>query len=448
MRSKSVFVPSRRSTASRMPSAIDALEAAVDAYENERLESSDDVSTSFRHLARARHIVKRLEKLIPLTVSRDGCASDSSDSAFDFSKYATRVIALHIAYAGWAYHGFASQGARGKPTVEQFVFDALARTRLVSSSEDVFKTHDYARCGRTDKGVSGLGQIITLRVRSNGVDDVNLEHEIDYVSALNRALPDDIRALGWRPVDDGLSARFDCKWREYKYFFDHAEGLDLDAMREAARAFEGVHDFRNFCKMDAENVKSYTRGVFECRIELDGVRRMHYIRVRGSAFLWHQVRCMASVLFMVGLGRESPSVVAEMLDVAGATPRKPQYPMAPDACLLLWRSGYDPDRLDVSDMFITERALSQLETHVSQQVHRCRVRAAVWDETWEHVVEARRKRGGDAAALAKDFAAVNCAGNISVARAPHVPLKNRPTEDTYDERVAKIAAAKFAKLDS
>jgi len=122
--------------------------------------------------------------------------------------------------------------------------------------------------------------------------------------------------------------------------------------------------------------------------------------------------------------------------------------MAPDACLLLWRSGYDPDRLDVSDMFITERALSQLETHVSQQVHRCRVRAAVWDETWEHVVEARRKRGGDAAALAKDFAAVNCAGNISVARAPHVPLKNRPTEDTYDERVAKIAAAKFAKLDS
>lgn len=429
-----------------MPSAIDILEAAVNAYENERVESNDDASTSNRNLARARHALKRLEKLIPVTVSRDGCASDSSDSAFDFSKYATRVIALHIAYAGWAYHGFASQGARGKPTVERCVFDALARTRLVSSSEDVFKTHDYARCGRTDKGVSGLGQVITLRVRSNGGDDANLEHEIDYVSALNRALPDDIRALGWRPVDDGLSARFDCKWREYKYFFDHVDGLDLDAMREAAQAFEGAHDFRNFCKMDAENVKSYTRRVFECRIELDGERGMHFMRVRGSAFLWHQVRCMASVLFMIGLGRESPNVVVEMLDV-DATPRKPQYAMAPDESLLLWRSGYDPNRLDVSDMFITEKALAQLETHVSQQAHRCRVRAAVWDETWKHVIGARRKRGGgDVDARARDLAAVNCAGNVSVARAPHVPLKERPTEDTYDERVAKIARQKLAKL--
>lgn len=30
--------------------------------------------------------------------------------------------------------------------------------------------------------------------------------------------------------------------------------------------------------------------------------------IRGSAFLWHQVRCMVAVLFMIGHGFESPEV--------------------------------------------------------------------------------------------------------------------------------------------
>ena len=32
------------------------------------------------------------------------------------------------------------------------------------------------------------------------------------------------------------------------------------------------------------------------------------MKVEGTAFLWHQVRCMAAVLFMVGSGLESPTV--------------------------------------------------------------------------------------------------------------------------------------------
>lgn len=30
--------------------------------------------------------------------------------------------------------------------------------------------------------------------------------------------------------------------------------------------------------------------------------------IRGSAFLWHQVRCLVAVLFMIGQGLESPTV--------------------------------------------------------------------------------------------------------------------------------------------
>ena len=114
-------------------------------------------------------------------------------------------------------------------------------------------------------------------------------------------------------------------------------------MRDAARRFEGTHDFRNLCKMDARNVR-HVRTVYRCDVvtpptpapgktaaararagrqvfatkspyverpyvdltpELWNLSRVPpglcYVRVEGSAFLWHQVRCMAAVLFLVGL---------------------------------------------------------------------------------------------------------------------------------------------------
>jgi tRNA pseudouridine38/39 synthase len=63
------------------------------------------------------------------------------------------------------------------------------------------------------------------------------------------------------------------------------------------------------------------------------------MRVKGTAFLWHQVRCMAAVLFMVGYGHEAPTVVAEMLDVHKYV-RKPQYLMAPELPLVLVSCGF------------------------------------------------------------------------------------------------------------
>ena len=66
---------------------------------------------------------------------------------------------------------------------------------------------------------------------------------------------------------------------------------------------------------------------------------------------YKQVRCIAAVLFLVGLGREDPSVIDRLLDLS-ATPRKPQYEMAPDEPLLLWGSGFDPaGRCSLSSRF-------------------------------------------------------------------------------------------------
>lgn len=84
------------------------------------------------------------------------------------------------------------------------------------------ETSNYQRCGRTDKGVSAFGQVISLEVRSNlktDEIDIKVEDELPYCKMLNGVLPKDIRALAWCPVEEEFSARFNCTKRTYKYFF-------------------------------------------------------------------------------------------------------------------------------------------------------------------------------------------------------------------------------------
>lgn len=282
----------------------------------------------------------------------------------------------------------------------------------------------YSKAGRTDRGVSAFGQVVGIRVRSarpkrdppqvvepqddsentayvqeepveNEWDDV--ADELPYINMLNRVLPEDIRILAWCPhPPEDFDARFSCRERQYKYFFTQpafsptpgplgfapraADGsepklregwLNIDAMREAARHFEGVHDFRNFCKLDtSKQIENFQRVIFHSDIELVDTKnvplgfahrpgfksiedldtdmksespggsshdaaKVYLFSLKGSAFLWHQVRHMVAILFLVGQGFESPSIVSDLLDIT-KNPRKPQYEMASDAPLVLW----------------------------------------------------------------------------------------------------------------
>lgn len=210
--------------------------------------------------------------------------------------------------------------------------------------------------------------------------------EIPYPVILNHLLPPDIRILAWCPVPPSdFSARFSCRERQYKYFFTqpafppiprHLEAkskgitgkiiqdgwLDIEAMRDAAKKFVGLHDFRNFCKVDgSKQISNFERRIFhadiveedatstpgfvnhasfspEDSLTLDNSLRYPKIfsfTLHGSAFLWHQVRHMVAILFLVGQGLESPSIVSELLDVK-TNPRKPTYEMASDTPLVLW----------------------------------------------------------------------------------------------------------------
>ncbi|KAI4169775.1 MAG: hypothetical protein LQ343_005424 [Gyalolechia ehrenbergii] len=363
---------------------------------------------------------------------------------FDPSKYSTRFIALKFAYLGQQYNGleYHANNTTPYPTIEEELWRALYKAKLISPTpnpslkegEPNWEGCDYSKCGRTDKGVSAFGQVISIRVRSNrplvttecegaleeeegdleGDEPVQLastrmhfdpiKDEIPYPQILNRLLPSKIRILAWCPFPPkDFSARFTCTERCYKYFFTQPafaptigtggllhtkesqgrqrEGwLDIQAMREAVRKFEGSHDFRNFCKVDpSKQIDSFVRLVSSAEIaevktgeggpmgylELPDFRQYHQpqtepiepelqseacdkaasplvhsipklyaFEVKGSGFLWHQVRHMVAILFLIGQGLENPSLVEDLLDIK-KTPQKPVYDMADAAPLVL-----------------------------------------------------------------------------------------------------------------
>lgn len=155
-------------------------------------------------------------------------------------------------------------------TIEHHLFAALLKSCCIESREST----NYHRCGRTDKGVSSFSQVISLDIRSRlePENQNNLSDELPYCKILNRLLPANIRCIAWSPVPLNFSARFDCKYRRYKYFFPKGN-LDIDAMDKAVKYAIGDYDFRNICKMDVANgVTNFKRTVIDAKVSISDQR--------------------------------------------------------------------------------------------------------------------------------------------------------------------------------
>jgi tRNA pseudouridine38/39 synthase len=229
--------------------------------------------------------------------------------------------------------------------------------------------------------------------------------EIDYCHLLNRILPPTIRAISWKPVTSGFNARFSAGARTYRYFFvnrryrDGSVQFDLDRMSKAVALMVGKHDFRNFCKIDITAVSNFERTIYSAEIrpfcsgistsceglEIDRTdgsspgggfmgsegwwangkdhvveENVYMLEISGLAFLWHMVRCIMSILFMVGAGLEEPGIVTDLLDIE-KYPGKPTYNFAPEKPLVLHKCHFD--RLQFN--FHSPRVLWNLNQHYS-----------------------------------------------------------------------------------
>lgn len=302
-----------------------------------------------------KQLIKRLKELensgdagevAPTSIGESGSeiaggnvATKAKKRKFDFSSHPKRFVAFRFAYMGWNYNGLNFQyEPTPLPTVEEEILLAMTKAKLVPEADPA--SCNFSRCGRTDKGVSALNQVISLDVRSSlSAEDqkilLNDKKELPYLTILNALLPPDIRitAVCLRPPE-GFDARFSCSYRHYKYIFKKAD-LDIDLMKDAAARYEGPHDFRNFCKIDgSKQITNHCREVYSAKI-VHLHDDLYVFDLKGTAFLWHQVRCMVAVLFMAGQKLELPSIVDDLLNIE-KYPSKPVYEMANDIPLVLY----------------------------------------------------------------------------------------------------------------
>lgn len=203
--------------------------------------------------------------------------------------------------------------------------------------------------GRTDTGVHAIEQVVHF--------DTDLVRPTQaWVRGVNTFLPDSIVVRWAKEVplgEDGLEfhARFSARSRTYHYvLYNHPtpsallsnragwmfRPLDVERMIDAARHLIGTHDFSAF-RASSCQAKTPVKDMHEVRIERHG--DIIVFTLRASAFLHHMVRNIVGSLVYVGLGRQEPDWMREVLESRSRDVAAPTF--MPDG-LYFVKIEYDP----------------------------------------------------------------------------------------------------------
>jgi len=248
---------------------------------------------------------------------------------------------LTIEYAGTRYSGWQIQ--KNARTVQGEIDRAV---REVTGRTDF----ELYGSGRTDAGVHALGQVAHLDVSTNLAAE-------PLRARINAELPSDIHVLAGRIVPHRFHARHDAVARRYLYqiarrrtAFAKAyvwwvkEPLDLDRMRDAARAFVGMRDFQSFADRDPDRDSPSTLVLVE-RLDIVEEGDLVLVGIDGSHFLWKMVRRVVGVLVEIGRGVLEPADAAAFLEESSTAPARLT---APPSGLFLDRVYYTGDARDTT----------------------------------------------------------------------------------------------------
>jgi len=254
-----------------------------------------------------------------------------------------RHIKLLLEYDGSNYQGWQSQKAGN--TIQD-----ILRERIVSITGEQIR---LSGASRTDAGVHALGQVAVFDTHSDLTTDV-------LKRALNAKLPEDIRILAIEETDATFNPRFDAVKKRYiylislgknesaflnKYRWQLRTALDLDAMKEAASAMCGEHDFSSL-RGSGCSAKTTVRHIH--LLEITGLHAVEFmtvpikgdcikVSIEANAFLRHMVRNIVGTLVEVGRGRIAVKDISVILD---ARDRTKAGPTAPASGLFLERVIY------------------------------------------------------------------------------------------------------------
>jgi tRNA pseudouridine38-40 synthase len=255
---------------------------------------------------------------------------------------AMRNFKITISYDGSEFFGWQLQP--GKMTVQGALVDVASK--LTQENVQMFGS------GRTDAGVHALGQVAHFKTASESLDARGFQR------AFNALLPASVRVVNVEEVGPKFNSRHDALAKTYqyriyrgkmlspferKYVMHDPYPLDVAAMAEAARYFEGTFDFTSLAastgdeELDekrvttraiyssqffARMVNSFSRDGFLSGVSADviGVAdagktepdELVYV-VRGKSFMRYMVRKMVGTLLDVGRGKLKAADIPEII---------------------------------------------------------------------------------------------------------------------------------------
>jgi tRNA pseudouridine38-40 synthase len=240
---------------------------------------------------------------------------------------------LTVSYDGSAYAGWQVQP--NHVTVQQRIEEVIFKLTGV-----VVKVHGS---GRTDQGVHARGQVAHLEL-------TKLWRADHLRKGMNALLPADIRVIRAGRVKADFHARRSAIKKEYRYFIWNDEvmhpyqrlyathirkHLDVTAMRAAAGALVGRHDFGAFTANSNQELESTVRELYYLKIRKTGA--MLTVIVASEGFLYKMVRSICGMLIRVGEGGLHADEVRHILKSKIRTAR---VPTAPPEGLFLWKVWY------------------------------------------------------------------------------------------------------------
>jgi tRNA pseudouridine38-40 synthase len=225
-----------------------------------------------------------------------------------------RKLRIVIEYDGTDFAGWQKQPQQR--TVQETLEDAIREL----TGESVF----VRAAGRTDAGVHADAQVgsftLAAKIPTHGL-----------LRGLNTILPADVAIVDVAEAAPDFDARFSARGKVYRYtVWNHfvrsprraraawhvRHPLDVDAIRRAAAALTGEHDFRAFRASDCD--RRTTRRVLR-RLDVDRRGPVLTFDVEATAFLKNMVRIIVGTLVDVGRDRVPEEIVARMLATGDRT---------------------------------------------------------------------------------------------------------------------------------
>ena len=243
-----------------------------------------------------------------------------------------RNLRIRVAYDGTCFYGWQRQD--GFLSVQEALEDAIEAT--CGQRVNVYGS------GRTDTGVHALGQVANFHIETP-IADYRLR------GALNAHLPPGAVVKDVETCADGFHSQRSARGKRYLYVIQNtsqrpvhgrklahwtSRALDFEAMRRAAPAFVGEHDFSAMASSGSPR-RSNVRRVQS--LHLRRKKDTYWFVIQGNGFLYNMVRTIAGTLMEAGCGKLDRGGIEEIL---ASKDRGQAGPTAPPEGLYLARVLY------------------------------------------------------------------------------------------------------------